>query len=251
MESLINREIKQPALPAGEGKTLDDLLEDEERGALCGSKPKEYRAVRLFERQRWAYDAVVILTAENWGIHRIGALLHIGTETIEAVRTREGEKVGTLKGMIARTARRGALLAVEEIHRRLADRDRAKEVGNEVLAKWLNDLIHAAELLTGGVTERTENIKSGATGEHDTFARYLESLSQADAVALPTGSEGEEKGAQGNEAGPSRPAGALQDGPGPAPAAAAPGLGEYDDTTDEAAGARASISNEKGTNAPA
>ena len=233
MESLINRDNQQPALPAGSGETLDTILARCEAARAAGEAPaKEYTAQWLFDHARWRYDAIVILTAERWGVHRIGALLHVGTHTIETVRDREGEKVATLRDRIARTARRGALLVSEEIHRRMADPDKAAEVGNEVLAKWLNDLIHAAELLSGGVTERTERVTSTA-GEHDTFARYLESLEQADAVALPpaTGSGVEKNAAEGTgddtagaSGSPDAPTPVCQDRPGERPDGP-----EYDD----------------------
>ena len=95
-----------------------------------------------------------------------------------AVREREGETIDTLRKSLGRRALRTAVLAVETLEERIMSGD----IKSGELAMTAGILIDKGQVLTGGVTSRTESVQSERI--EDRLKDLLGGLPEADAAVI-------------------------------------------------------------------
>jgi hypothetical protein len=135
----------------------------------------------LFNRDRRMYELVVHLLGQDAPIREIMRLTGLHNRTIQAVREREGETIDTLRKALGRRALRTAVLAVETLESKIISGDiKAGE-----LAMTAGILIDKGQVLTGGVTARTERVEGERV--EDRLKDLLAGLPSADAHLITTG----------------------------------------------------------------
>jgi hypothetical protein len=170
-------EVDQPALPLaieadgpGQLSFFSEGQEMEIKGLSTGEG--------LFQRDRRLYSMVVHLLGQDAPIREIKRLTGLHHRTIMAVREREGETIDTLRKSLGRRALRTAALAVEALEEKII----SGTIKAGELAMTAGILIDKGQVLTGGVTARTEAIRPESV--EDTLRAALEALPSADARVI-------------------------------------------------------------------
>lgn len=108
----------------------------------------------LYRRDPVLYRMVVRLLGQDAPIREIKRLTGLHHRTIQAVREREGGTIDTLRKALGAKALQTASLVVESIEQMIVDGNvKAGEAG-----LLFNFLVDKGQVLTGGVTSRTESI---------------------------------------------------------------------------------------------
>jgi hypothetical protein len=179
--------IASPAHPEDDGDIPEPTVSVSDLAASGGQlsffTEHEELAVRglstgegLFKRDPRLYRAVVRLLGQDAPIREIMRLTELHNRTIQAVREREGETIDTIRKSIGKRALRTAALAIESLEEKImAGQAKAGE-----LAMAAGILIDKGQVLTGGVTQRTETI--AAERVEDQLRQMLEALPQAEVI---------------------------------------------------------------------
>lgn len=138
----------------------------------------------LVVRDKARYEAILRLSAEGLGVHRVARILSCSAHTVQAARRRDESYIATLKKRLAGTCREVAALSVEGLRDMLLDnpekisaRDRA----------WIAAvLVDKAEVLESGAAARLE---AGDGAAHEGFAALLRGLRDVQAAAMRLGGE--------------------------------------------------------------
>ena len=185
MDSLIQREEQQPTLP---GDWSPDVLErieaEESHGHFTGD--------RLYIRRPEIYRAVVQLLGQGVGVRQIARTLGVSTNTVSAVRLREGSSIETHKIRAAESLSSFVAAAADRL------RDEVHDIAIDKLSVPLGIAVEKLMLLTGQATSRVEHIDA-APAPVD-FGQYLESLPTVQAVAMGNESETNLQKGQADEA---------------------------------------------------
>lgn len=189
-DSLIQRDQAQGELLTSAQMT-DCLFAGQEQ-ALVG----EFTGERLFARKPEIYRAIVSLTAEGLGIIRIGKLLSVSPNTVQAVRKREGLPIDMVKKELADLAHAGAALALEGVLEDLSDPVKRGKIGTRDKAVVAAVLVDKGQLLSGEATSRLE-VSDIRTPDHDDFNRYVAGLRSAVPQTGLGGENPAQKGAPG------------------------------------------------------
>ncbi len=186
-DSLIEREERQPLLPLGSTADLPaSFFADREAVG-------EFTGERLFTQRPEVYRAIVTCLAEGMGVRATARALKVSTNTVAAVREREGSSVETQKKETVSKLRQFARLGAERLL------DEVDKIPLQSLPIAIGIAVEKAELLDGGATARVEHVK--APGEK-AFKELLEMLPEAEATVVPdTGFSGEGGGQKGAGAG--------------------------------------------------
>lgn len=178
-DSLIARAEAQPSLPLP--STADLPASFFEGREAVG----EFTGERLFRQRPEVYRAIVTCLAEGIGVRATARALKVSTNTVAAVRAREGATVETQKKETVSQLRQFARLGAERLL------DEVDKIPLQSLPIAIGIAVEKAELLDGGATARVEHVQ--APGEKE-FKQLLDMLPEADAqVVVPTtGFEAEE-----------------------------------------------------------
>jgi hypothetical protein len=173
------------SLPALETPQLPMSIDGGQLSFFSGQEENQIRGLStgegLFSRDRRMYELVVHLLGQDAPIREIMRLTGLHNRTIQAVREREGETIDTLRKALGRRALRTAVLAVETLESKIISGDiKAGE-----LAMTAGILIDKGQVLTGGVTARTERIDGEKV--EDRLKDLLAGLPSADAHLITTG----------------------------------------------------------------
>ena len=120
------------------------------------------------------YDAIVSALAEGMSIRQVARAYRCSPGTVQTVRERESARLGTEKEENVRRIGRIVRLGLERVEEAI-ERD---EIKPEALALQLAILIDKRELLSGGVTARTETVQRGMSHE-EIATQYLAGLKSA------------------------------------------------------------------------
>lgn len=141
----------------------------------------EFTGERLFRTRPDTYRAIVALLAQGIGMIKIGRILGVSSNTVMAVRAREGVAIEVVKEHLANTAHGAATLASEAIAQRLSDITSDERRMRELGVKELKDLavtfgilVQNGQLLAGQPTARVEMVT--AKPEIEDFNAYLKNL---------------------------------------------------------------------------
>jgi len=137
----------------------------------------------LRKRDPNLYAMVTRLLGQDAPIREIKRLTGLHHRTIQAVREREGECIDTMRKSLGRRALRTAALAIERLEEKIMEGD----VKAGELAMSAGILIDKGQILTGGVTARTETIQSERI--EDKLTSLLAGLPTADAILIETATE--------------------------------------------------------------
>jgi hypothetical protein len=166
-----------PSLIQGDNQQLKLFGSDQMDPALFlaeeSGEQREYTGARLFVANPELYKAIVALSAEGLGVLRIAKILHVGPNTIMAVREREPQSVDIEKRRIAGLSREGAKMCVEGIIELLCDPVQKKKMTIKDLGIVFGILAEKHELLSGSPTARLQTIGAPAAGEVLEYMRWL------------------------------------------------------------------------------
>jgi hypothetical protein len=169
--------LETPQLPLSVDGGQLSFFSREEENEVAGLSTGQ----RLFERDRRLYDITVHLLGQDAPIREIKRITGLHHRTIMAVRENEGETIDTLRKSLGRRALRTAVLAVETLEERIMSGD----IKSGELAMTAGILIDKGQVLTGGVTARTERVEGERV--EDRLKDLLAGLPSADATLITTG----------------------------------------------------------------
>lgn len=170
-EPLLPLTLPEPGAPAP-GALFSDEQEIEIRGLSTGEG--------LRQRDPVLYRLVVRLLGQAAPIREIKRLTGLHHRTIMAVREREGETIDTLRKSLGQRALMTAALAIERMEEQIADG--SAKLGELAMAAGI--LVDKGQVLTGGVTSRTERIEADRV--EDRLRDLLEQLPEAQVTEIPT-----------------------------------------------------------------
>ncbi|MFA5430087.1 MAG: hypothetical protein WC329_02890 [Candidatus Omnitrophota bacterium] len=137
-----------------------DQMPDALFAAEESAEQREYTGARLFAADPERYRSIVALSAEGLGVLRIARILHVGPNTVLAVRAREPEVVDIEKRRIAGLSREGAKMCVEGIIELLCDPVQKKKMTIKDLGIVFGILAEKHELLSGSPTARIQSVSA-------------------------------------------------------------------------------------------
>lgn len=177
-------------LPLFESDQMDPaFFAAEESGAT-----PEFTGARLFANNPDTYRAIVALSAEGLGAMRIGKILHVSPNTVQAVRAREPESIDIEKRRLAGLSREGARMCAEGILEMLCNTDQVKKMNIKDLGIVFGILIEKSELLSGSPTARLQTLGSPVVeiGEYLKNVKILYELkNNAHSIGLREEKEGQ------------------------------------------------------------
>ena len=132
----------------------------------------EFTAARLFAVRPDAYRTAGILLAEGYGINRIAEILHLHTNTVMAVRDREGVAIEAERERLASRALVAARGAFERVIEDLDDDQKMDKTSVKDKALVAGIMVDKGLLLAGEATQRIEHIHS----DKDEFSDFINSL---------------------------------------------------------------------------
>ena len=135
----------------------------------------EFTCERLFSQRRDIYEAVVQLLGQGVGIRQIARTLKVSTNTVSAVRSREGDSIETVKERTVNALTRFVGAAAERL---LEEVDTIKL---ETLAVSLGIATEKVLLLTGQATQRVAHVDE--TPKVPQFTDWLKEK-MADAIEI-------------------------------------------------------------------
>lgn len=149
-------------------EVLERIEAEESHGHFTGD--------RLYNRRPEIYRAVVQLLGQGVGVRQIARTLGVSTNTVAAVRSREGSSIETHKMRAVESLSSFVAAAADRL------RDEVHDIAIDKLSVPLGIAVEKLMLLTGQATSRVEHIDA-APAPVD-FGEYLESLPTAQAVEM-------------------------------------------------------------------
>jgi len=142
---------------------------------------KRYTAARLIKREPRLYRAVVTMSREGIGVHRIAAYLGITEGTVRAVRLRE--KVTPSRDDIALNMREAAASLVHAVNRKMEDPEAYAKLGIKDAAFAAATISERADSLQGHATQIIE-IQVSDPGRDEFRAACLAAMKQPPLIGL-------------------------------------------------------------------
>lgn len=132
----------------------------------------------LRKRDPLLYNIVVRLLGQDAPIREIKRLTGLHHRTISAVREREGETIDTLRKSLGERALRTAALAIERMEDQIVNG--SAKLGELAMAAGI--LVDKGQVLTGGVTSRTERVEADSV--EDRLRNMLSQIPAADVTEI-------------------------------------------------------------------
>ena len=118
----------------------------------------KYTAERLQKLHPKTYNAIKALLAKNVSVNEVAHLVGCHSYTVESIRELEANYIANAKKRLSKNVFAAAELAIEKIKDGVLNVDATKIDDFYKLGLLANTLIEKGQLLSGGATERVEQV---------------------------------------------------------------------------------------------